>query len=303
MNVDLELYRVFCEVVKYKNISKAAESMYISQSAVTQSIQKLETILGGKVFYRNKTGVELTEEGKNLYEYVKNSIETMNNAENIFSKYITLEKGKVRIGGNNSLISSLIVNPVLDFIKKYPDIEVYITTGSTSELMQKLANGELDLVTLSLPYLGKKYADIEIMPLKESNYSFFASKNYTKKHPIKNIKEISKHNLILPKPASARNKILIEYCKENDIELVAKYEISSSAIVKQMVLSDIGIGFAETDNLSDIMNDIEIIENVQIKSMQEGIATLKKNMVNKATSELVKAIKSFHDISTTNNKY
>lgn len=69
MNVDLELYRVFCEVVKYKNISKAAESMYISQSAVTQSIQKLETILGGKVFYRNKTGVELTEEGKNLYEY------------------------------------------------------------------------------------------------------------------------------------------------------------------------------------------------------------------------------------------
>ena len=303
MNVDLELYRVFCEVVKYKNISKAAESMYISQSAVTQSIQKLETILGGKVFYRNKTGVELTEEGKNLYEYVKNSIETMNNAENIFSKYITLEKGKVRIGGNNSLISSLIVNPVLDFIKKYPDIEVYITTGSTSELMQKLANGELDLVTLSLPYLGKKYADIEIMPLKESNYSFFASKNYTKKHPIKNIKEISKHNLILPKPTSARNKILIEYCKENDIELVAKYEISSSAIVKQMVLSDIGIGFAETDNLSDIMNDIEIIENVQIKSMQEGIATLKKNMVNKATSELVKAIKSFHDISTTNNKY
>lgn len=303
MNVDLELYRVFCEVVKYKNISKTAESMYISQSAVTQSIQKLEIILGGKVFYRNKTGVELTEEGKNLYEYVKNSIETMNNAENIFSKYITLEKGKVRIGGNNSLITSLIVNPLLEFIKEYPDIEVYITTGSTSELMQKLANGELDLVTLSLPYLGKKYADIEIMPLKKSNYSFFASKNYIKKHPIENIKEISKHNLILPKPASARNKILIEYCKENDIELVAKYEISSSAIVKQMVLNDIGIGFAETDNLSDIMNDIEIIENVQIESMQEGIATLKKNMVNKATSELVKEIKNYYNISITNNRY
>ena len=303
MNANLELYRIFCEVVKYKNISKAAENVYISQSAVTQSIQKLERILGGKLFFRNKNGVELTEEGKNLYEYVKNSIEIMNNAENIFSKYITLEKGKVRIGGNNSLITSLIVNPLLEFIKKYPDIEVYITTGSTSELIQKLANGELDLVTLSLPYLGKKYADIEIMPLKESNYSFFASKNYTKKHPIKNIKEISKHNLILPKPASARNKILIEYCKENDIELVAKYEISSSAIAKQMVLSDIGIGFAETDSLSDIMNDIKIIENVQIELMQEGIATLKKNMVNKATSELVKGIKNYYNISTANDKH
>ena len=77
MNTDLELYRVFCEVVKYKNISKTAEIMYISQSAITQSIQKLETMLGGKVFYRNKNGVELTEEGKNLYEYIKDSIETI----------------------------------------------------------------------------------------------------------------------------------------------------------------------------------------------------------------------------------
>lgn len=117
MNTDLELYRVFCKVVKYKNISKTAESMYISQSAITQSIQRLETMLGGKVFYRNKNGVELTEEGKNLYEYIKDSIETMSNAENIFSKYINLEKGKIRIGGGNSLLLSLIFNPFLTFIK------------------------------------------------------------------------------------------------------------------------------------------------------------------------------------------
>ena len=121
MNADLELYRVFCEVVKHKNISKTAESMYISQSAVTQSIQKLETILGGKVFYRNKNGVELTEEGRNLYEYIKDSIETMSNAENIFSKYINLEKGKIRIGGGNSLVNSLIINPMIEFINKYPN--------------------------------------------------------------------------------------------------------------------------------------------------------------------------------------
>ena len=88
MNANLELYRIFCEVVKYKNISKAAENIYISQSAVTQSIQKLEKILGGKLFFRNKNGVELTEEGKNLYEYIGDSIEKMNNAENLFSQFI-----------------------------------------------------------------------------------------------------------------------------------------------------------------------------------------------------------------------
>ena len=120
MNANLELYRVFCEVVKYKNISRAAESMYISQSAVTQSIKKLEDLLGGKIFYRNKSGVELTEEGKNLYEYIKDSVEKMSNAENIFSQYTALECGSIRIGGGNSIVSNIIVEPMLDFIKKYP---------------------------------------------------------------------------------------------------------------------------------------------------------------------------------------
>lgn len=162
MNADLELYRVFCEVVKHKNISKTAESMYVSQSAVTQSIQKLETILGGNVFNRNKNGVELTEEGRNLYEYIKDSIETMSNAENIFSKYINLEKGKIRIGGGNSLVNSLIINPMIEFINKYPNVDILINSGMTDSLIQKLANGELDLVVLNLPFKLNKYSNVEV---------------------------------------------------------------------------------------------------------------------------------------------
>ena len=295
MNTDLELYRVFCEVVKYKNISKTAESMYISQSAITQSIQKLETILGGKVFYRNKNGVELTEEGKNLYEYIKDSIETMNNAENIFSKYINLEKGKIRIGGGNSLISSLIFEPFLAFIKKYPNIDISINSGITDNLIQKLSNGELDIVVLNLPYKNKKYSNIEIIPLKKSSYCFFASKQYIKEHPIKELSELENHTLILPKSSSSKRKILDDYCNIKNLSLNANYEISSSSIMKKLVLNNIGIGFTNTENIKDISNNIEIIQRIEIDSTQEGIATLKKNMSNKATLELVKEIKQYYN--------
>ena len=82
----------------------------------------------------------------------------MNNAENIFSKYINLEKGKIRIGGGNSLVNSLIINPMLEFIKKYPDIDIAINSGITDSLIQKLANGELDLVVLNLPF------DLYVLP-------------------------------------------------------------------------------------------------------------------------------------------
>lgn len=294
MNTDLELYRVFCEVVKYKNISKTAESMYISQSAITQSIQKLETVLGGKVFYRNKNGVELTEEGKNLYEYIKDSIETMSNAENIFSKYINLEKGRIRIGGGNSLLSSLIFDPFLTFIKKYPNIDVSISSGITDSLMQKLANGELDIVALNLPYKNKKYANVEIIPLKRSSYCFFASKQYLKEHPIKKLEELENHTLILPKAPSSKKKILDEYCNKENLSLNANYAVSSSSIMKRLVLNNVGIGFTNTENIKEIGDSIEIVHKIELTDTKEGIATLKKNMSNKATLELVKEIQQYY---------
>ena len=291
MNTDLELYRVFCEVVKHKNISKTAESMYISQSAVTQSIQKLENVLGGKVFYRNKNGVELTDEGKNLYEYIKNSIETMSNAENLFSQYVNLEKGQVRIGGGNSLVSSLIMKPLIEYMKEYPDINITIGSGITDVLMQSLANGELDLVVLNLPYNSKKYSNIEIVPLKEAQFCFYASKEYIKQHSIKNMKDLENYTLILPKSTANKRKILENYCKKENITVNPKYEMSSSTVMSELVLNNVGVGFTNIENLQNIKNEIEIIKTIETSDTEEGIATLKRNMMNKATVELVRKIK------------
>lgn len=294
--MDLELYKIFCEVVKYKNISKTAESMFISQSAITQSIQKLESILGGKVFYRNKNGVELTEEGRNLYEYVKDCIEKMSNAENIFSTYVNLEKGKVRIGGGNSLVSNLILDAVIRYIEIYPKIEISINSGITDVLIQKLANGELDMVVLNLPFTSKKYANVEFIPLKQTSYCFYTSKKYAKENNIKDLKDIINCNLILPKLPSIKRKILDDFCTENGIELKGKYEISSSSIIKKMVLKNIGVGFSNVSNIEDIKDEINIIKEIKSKNSMEGIAVLKKSMCSKATIELVNEIKEQYNV-------
>ena len=81
--------------------------------------------------------------------------------------------------------------------------------------------------------------------------------------------------------------------KEN-IDLIANYEVSSSSIMKRLVLNDIGIGFTNVENLKDIKDKIIIINKIEIEDTKEGIATLKKNMSNKATIELVKEIKRYY---------
>lgn len=299
MNANLELYRVFCEVVKYKNISKAAEKMYISQSAVTQSIQKLENILGSNLFFRNKNGVELTEEGKNLYEYIKDSIDTMSNAEKVFSSYVNLEKGKIRISAGNVLINVLVMPTLIEFMKEYPNIDISITSYSTENSLQMLSNGDLDIVALNLSHMKKTYSNIEILELKPVPiYCWFASKSYLEKNPIKDIKELENHKIILPNLPTSNDRI-DKFCKENNIDLKPSYTIYNSDMIKQLILKDIGVGYTNIENVRDIIESGEAVVIKEVTSDYEkdiaSIATLKKNMCNKATLELVKRIKKRFD--------
>ena len=75
MDVNYELYKVFYYVAKNKNLSKAANDLFISQPAVSQALKKLEEELGIKLFYRTKTGMNLTEDGEVLFNYLKKPIE------------------------------------------------------------------------------------------------------------------------------------------------------------------------------------------------------------------------------------
>ena len=88
MNIDFELYRIFYTVANHKNITKASEELNISQPAISKSIKNLEEQLGGSLFVRTKRGVILTEEGKEFYNYIKQAIEYISNAENKFTQLI-----------------------------------------------------------------------------------------------------------------------------------------------------------------------------------------------------------------------
>ena len=86
MMINLELYRVFYIVAKNGSLTKAKEELFISQPAVSQAIKQLEIQLGGKLFIRTSKGMELTGEGKVMYEYVKQACNLISIAEHKFSQ-------------------------------------------------------------------------------------------------------------------------------------------------------------------------------------------------------------------------
>ena len=87
-----------------------------------QSIKKLEEQLGGTLFIRSNKGMELTEEGKMIFDYVKGALELIKNAENDFTSFKDLSKGEVKIGCSTTLTKLLLIEPIKEFNKDYPNI-------------------------------------------------------------------------------------------------------------------------------------------------------------------------------------
>ena len=107
MSVKLELYRVFKEVAEAGNITAAAQALYISQSAVSQSIKQLEGELQTRLFARNSRGVALTPDGRMLYEYVRSAIGLLETGEEKLSQSRELQMGHLTIGASDTVTSRI----------------------------------------------------------------------------------------------------------------------------------------------------------------------------------------------------
>ena len=139
--IDFELYRIFVTVAKEENITKASEKLNTSQPALTKQIKNLETQLGIKLFERKSKGVELTLEGKKLYEKIKDPIEELIRIDRQIGK----EK-VINIGTHNHMGSCIFGNVINEYCLKYPNVNLNLICEETPKMMKKLQNKELDIV-------------------------------------------------------------------------------------------------------------------------------------------------------------
>lgn len=244
MNIDLELYKVFYAVAKNKHMTRASEELHISQPAISQSIKKLEEQLGGTLFLRSNKGMELTEEGKMFFEYVKGALELIKNAENDFTSYKDLTKGEIKIGCSTTLTKLLLLDTINEFHKKYPNINFQIENDLTSTLINDLKLGKLDFVIFNESDIKEKNLNLE--KLCEMNQGFIYNSNYYK-DDINSFLDLNKYPLILQKKESNSRKLLDYITSQNSIKLHPKMEVVSQELVTEFTNIGLGVGFTIID--------------------------------------------------------
>lgn len=288
MNIDLELYRVFYVVSKYKHMTKASNELHISQPAISQSIKKLEEQLGGVLFLRSNKGMELTEEGKMFYNYVKGALELINNAEKEFTSFKDLTKGEIKIGCSTTLTKLILLDSIKEFHKNYPNIDIKITNDLTTNLINDLKLGKLDFVIYNDGNIKEK--NLSLTKIKEIKQGFVYNEKFYQDN-IKNFKDLNNYDLILQKEESNTRKMLDILALENNVKLTPKTEVVSQDLIVEFANIGLGIGFVIVDIAKRKYPNLKELKiNDKIPNVKVYLATNKSNSLTFAAKTFLKEL-------------
>ena len=240
MSVKLELYRVFKEVAEAGNITAAAQTLFISQSAVSQSIKQLEAELRTRLFARNSRGVTLTADGRMLYEYVRSAMGLLETGEEKLSQSRDLQMGHLTIGASDTVTSQFLL-PYLDrFHRQYPAIHIQIISGRSHKVLGLLQSGKVDIAFASTPQEG---ASLETFPCLATHSIFVAGAEYPCDFDhVYTLEEIARFPLILLERKASSRLYLEKYFLQNGLHLNPEIELGARSLLVD--LAAIGFGVA-----------------------------------------------------------
>lgn len=285
MNVDLELYKVFYVVAKNKHMTRASEELHISQPAISQSIKKLEDQLGGTLFLRSNKGMELTEEGKMFYEYVKGALELIGNAENEFTSFKDLSKGEIKVGCSTTLTKLILMDALENFHKDYPNININIVNGLTSNLINDLKLGKLDFVIFNESNV--KENNLYLEKIKELKQGFVYNSDYYTDN-VKTFSDLNKLPLILQNGESNSRKLLDYIALQEHVKLIPRMEVVSQELISEFVNIGLGVGFVIIDLANRNFKNLKELEiNKTIPNINVYLALNKSVLLTFASKKFI----------------
>lgn len=260
MSINLELYNFFCLIAEYNSFSEASKKLYISQPAITQKIHELEKVLGEKLFIRTVSGIELTEEGKVLYEKLKQPINTL---RNIGSKEEKQDRNnQINIGIDNRIFDiSFLYKLLIKFYKLYPQKRINIEKIELEKGIDYITNKELDFYFASgIKKLRRKNINTENQIVLHP--CFYAGAEFYNNNRNIDLLGKKQYTYILCKENSAEKEILNKIIKKYKINIEQSYETQNAEIQYLLVKNNMGISFGFRENI------IDEIRNGQIKEIK-----------------------------------
>ncbi|CCK83134.1 LysR substrate binding domain protein [Lactobacillus equicursoris 66c] len=248
-------YLVFRTVLEQGTFYKASVVLNVTPSAISHSVNQLESELGFPVFVRSRTGVKLTPDGQKILPLIQEIINDQNRLEQVAQQIQGLDTGLIRIGAFSSACINWLPPLIQTFAKSYPQVKISVRQAGFNEITEAVKSGQLDLGLTMLP---ENDLGITVEKILEDEIYCIAPMNFQ----VKNGHSVSEEDLV------NYNFIL----QQSDYDLDTKaaldhYSIKSTAIqfsiddqsIVAMVEAGLGLGILPALALQKMQGEVQIL--------------------------------------------
>ena len=243
MDINYELYKVFYHVAATLSFSEASKQLFISQSAVSQSIKVLEKKLNQTLFIRSTKKVQLTPEGEILLKHVEPAINLIQKGENQLLEANTLNGGQLRIGASDTICRYYLIPYLNRFHKAYPNVHIKVTNQTSIECAHLLENGQVDFIITNYPNSGLSNSQ-NVRVINEFHDVFVANQEY---FPLKgetvSLQKLQTYPILMLDRKSTTSEFLHHMFQREQLDLVPEIELSSNDLLIDLARIGLGIAF------------------------------------------------------------
>ena len=259
--LDVKRLRILREVAAHGSFSSAAESLYLSQSAVSQQIATLEREVAMALLDRTRDGATLTEAGRVLVGHADAAIARLDEAERDLAALAGLEGGEVRIASFPSASATLLTSAVSDFVTRYPRVRISVAEEEPEEAVPRLRAGELDMaLTFDYPEVpAQDERDVErTLLLTEAMHLALPARHPLAERARVPMIELRDEDWLSGACASSCGEVVKATCRAAGFEPHVAYESDDYQVLQGYVAAGLGVTLLPDLALPTLRSDIVV---------------------------------------------
>lgn len=257
MNITLRQLRYFVEIANSRSFSRASEHLNVVQPALSQNISALETDLGVALFKRHARGVSLSDAGQLLLAEAIELIARIDALKDRVGSREVRPSGMVRLSIAGSL-ARVLAGPLLRKIAvDYPDIELMVKEGLSSEVRRQVESGHAHLAVMPSP---SELQSVASVPIFEESFMLFGARAAMRRFPAEiTFAQLSKLPLAEPDRAHDLRKILERVADATQNTVDVRYELNSPALLVSVVQEGLAFSVMPPSSCQDAVDAKAIV--------------------------------------------
>lgn len=298
MKTNPELYKIFVTAAQAGSFSAGAKELYLTQSAVSQAVHKLEEQLGVPLFVRGRRGAALTQEGRLLYDHAVQALQLLEAGEQKLMRLRELDEGLLRIGAADTITKEYLLPYLSAFHQLHPNVQLQVTNRTSRQLTELLAQGRLDLAIVNLPIEDKRFV---VRPIFEVHDIFVAGHQFDALDGrFLSPQELVRYPLVMLEQASNSRRYVDEYFRAHGIEPAPEIELGAHELLPSFAAIGFGIAcvvaeFCTRQLDEGVVFPVQLVPPVPPRSI--GACWLKDMPLSAAAAELMRLL---HDAPAKN---